>query len=167
VEYILGDEWDSEKITVVDNGDYQGTKLFLIPKVGYQPEEYEYLMTYVGYGTCSGCDTLLEIQSYSYDNDLPTEQQLKDYMTLCKHLVDNMIKPYNTGWRNDPRFNTIEAESVKHSRWDTAFFRRLENELASYTHFCPECKYLYRDLRVKGHNYCPNCGARMDGDSNG
>lgn len=117
VEYILGDEWDSEKITVVDNGDYQGTQLFLMPKVGYQPEEYEYLMTYVGYGSCSGCDTLLEIQSYSYDNDLPTEQQLKDYMTLCKHLVDNMIKPYNTGWRNDPRFNTIEAEPVEHGRW--------------------------------------------------
>lgn len=29
--YILGKEWDAENIIVVDNGDYQGTLLFLIP----------------------------------------------------------------------------------------------------------------------------------------
>ena len=56
-----------------------------------------------------------------------------------------------------------DVVAVKHSRWDTIFFQRLETELASYTHICPECKYLYRDLHMKGHNYCPNCGAIMDG----
>ena len=35
--YILGKEWDAENITVVDNGDYQGTLLFLIPRDTYQP----------------------------------------------------------------------------------------------------------------------------------
>ena len=61
-KFILGKEWDAENITVVDNGDYQGTQLFLIPEDTYQPSESEYLMTYVGYGSCSGCDTLQAIQ---------------------------------------------------------------------------------------------------------
>ena len=44
---------DLERITVVDNGDYQGTLLFLIPFDTYQPSEHEYIMTYIGYGSCS------------------------------------------------------------------------------------------------------------------
>jgi hypothetical protein len=115
VENILNDEtsdysdtWDSKKITIVDNGDYQGTLLFLIPTKTYQPSEYEYLMTYVDYGSCSGCDTLLGIQSFG--NVKPTEQQLKDFMTLCKDLVCNMIKPYNCGWRNEEMFEEAKEK---------------------------------------------------------
>lgn len=117
VENILNDEtndycdtWDSENITTIDNGDYQGTLLFLIPTGAYQPSEYEYLMTYVGYGSCSGCDTLQGIQSCPWHDVKPTEQQLKDYMTLCKDLVCNMIKPYNSGWRNEEIFENVEEK---------------------------------------------------------
>lgn len=91
-------QWDDTKITIVDNGDYQGTLLFIIPQKTYQPQEFEYLMTYVDYGSCSGCDTLQSIQSFS--GDKPTDSQLKDYMTLCKDLVCNMVKPFKSGWRN-------------------------------------------------------------------
>lgn len=115
VDYILNDEsekswnsWNSNNISVIDNGDYQGTQLFLIPLKTYQPCEYEYLMTYVGYGSCSGCDTLLSIQDW--DDKLPTGQQLTDYMALCKDLVTNMIKPYNSGWRNEEDFNSVVME---------------------------------------------------------
>ncbi len=110
VEFILNPggeyKWDLKHITVVDNGDYQGTQLFLIPQTRYQPAEYEYLMTYVGYGSCSGCDTLLAIQNYEYGKPL-TERQLKDFMALCKDLVTNMIRPYNCGWREDEDFVEI------------------------------------------------------------
>lgn len=113
VENILNDEtngyedtWDSKKITTIDNGDYQGTLLFLIPNATYQPSEYDYLMTYVGYGSCSVCDTLQGIQSW--DDVKPTEQQLKDFMALCKDLVCNMIKPYNAGWRNEEEFEPVQ-----------------------------------------------------------
>ena len=108
VEYILNDdeEWDTGNITVIDNGDYQGTLLFLIPRNTYQPAEYDYLMTYVGYGSCSGCDTLQHIQSWV--DGKPTERQLKDYMTLCKDLVCNMVKPYNCGWRNEEEFEIVK-----------------------------------------------------------
>lgn len=104
-----GIEWNPNQITKIDNGDYQGTLLFLIPQDTYQPGEYEYLMTYVGYGSCSGCDTLKSIQDWS-ENKPPTEQQLKDYMTLCRDLVVRMIKPYNSGWMNEEIFETVAEE---------------------------------------------------------
>ena len=100
--------WSAENITVVDDGNYQGTLMFLIPKDCYQPEESEYLLTFVNYGSCSVCDTLMGIQGF--DDSKPTEQQLIDYMVLCKDLVMNMVKPYNDGWRKDERYNTVELE---------------------------------------------------------
>ena len=102
--------WSAENITVVDDGNYQGTLMFLIPKDCYQPEESEYLLTFVNYGSCSVCDTLMGIQGF--DDSKPTEQQLIDYMVLCKDLVMNMVKPYNDGWREDKRYNTIELEEA-------------------------------------------------------
>ena len=100
--------WSARKITVIDDGDYQGTLMFLIPKDCYQPSESDYLLTFVSYGSCSVCDTLMGIQGW--DDAKPTEQQLKDYMALCKDLVANMVKPYNNGWREDERYNTVELE---------------------------------------------------------
>ena len=111
VDFVLNpgeddyERWDSRHITVVDNGDYQGTQLFLIPRDGYQPSEYDYLMTYTGYGSCSGCDTLLSIQGHS--DGLLTPRQVKDYMGLCKDLLTNMIKPYNCGWRLEDEFTEV------------------------------------------------------------
>ena len=99
--------WDVDNITVVDNGNYQGTQLFLIPIKTYQPAEYEYLLTYVGYGSCSSCDTLQAIQNC--DEKLLSENQVKDFMTLCKDLLTNMIKPYNYGWRFKDDFEYKES----------------------------------------------------------
>lgn len=51
VKYILNpgehnyDTYDSKNITVIDNGDYQGTQLFMIPADTYQPEEVEKIIT--------------------------------------------------------------------------------------------------------------------------
>ena len=101
--------WSAKNITVIDDGDYQGTLMFLIPKDCYQPDESEYLLTFVNYGSCSGCDTLMGIQGWD-DSKPTTEQQLKDYMALCKDLVMNMVKPYNNGWRKDERYDTVELE---------------------------------------------------------
>lgn len=113
IKYILnpslGDEYgvkfDADHITIIDNGDYQGTLLFMIPREVYQPNAGDYLLTYADYGSCSGCDTLLAIQDWG--DKLPTEDQVKDYMTLCKDLVCNIVKPYNYGWREDKLFMEI------------------------------------------------------------
>lgn len=110
VEIILNTNeeylWNTEGITEIDDGDCQGTLLFLIPRKTSQPSEYEYLMTYVGYGSCPGCDALHAIQDYG---EIPiSEDQLKGFMALCKDIITNMIKPYNCGWRNEEEFTEVE-----------------------------------------------------------
>lgn len=76
---------DIKKITEIDDGDYQGTLIYIMPFDTYQPNEYEYLVTSVSYGSCSGCDTLLSISGY--EDGLPSASQVKDYMTLALHLL--------------------------------------------------------------------------------
>ena len=100
---------DLEHITVIDNGNYQGTLLFVLPFDTYQPSENEYLMTFVGYGSCCGCDTLQAIQGY-YDGDTPSEKQLNEFMMLCKDILTNTIKPYNNGWRYSELFDQFKGE---------------------------------------------------------
>lgn len=98
---------DLKNITEIDNGDYQGTLLFLIPFQTYQPCEYDYLMTYIGYGSCECCDTLQRIQDY-HPNKKLTEEQVEEFMALCKDILTNTIKPYNGGWRYDSEFDQVE-----------------------------------------------------------
>ena len=114
VEYILNYnsediEYNTENITEINDGDYQGTLLYMIPEETYQPCEYEYLMTFVNYGSCSGCDTLQSIQ-YGYYED--TNEKIKAYFQLCKDLIVNMIKPYNTGWRASEEFEHTEKNNI-------------------------------------------------------
>lgn len=101
-------KFQTEHITEIDDGQYQGTLLYLIPFDIYQPSEFEYLMTFVDYGSCSGCDTLQGIQYYCDKVNL-TPSQVDDFMALCKDIVTNMIRPYNTGWRSYPIFDTVEV----------------------------------------------------------
>lgn len=105
---------DVEGITQIDNGDYQGTLIFLIPFDVYQPGPEDYLMTYVYYGSCSGCDALQNIQ-FNLCGDYsgpPNEQQISDLLTLCRDLVMNAIKPYNSGWRKNELFESVEDEDI-------------------------------------------------------
>ena len=106
----IGIPLDVKKITTIDDGDYQGTQLFLIPFNKYQPEEYDYLMTYVGYGSCSGCDTFEAIGYYG--NGKPDESQVNYLMILCKDILQNTIKPYNTGWREDEKWKHSEINNI-------------------------------------------------------
>ena len=90
-ELIINDDeedFDIKRLTVIDDGGYQGTQLFIIPRCTYQPDVTDYVYTHNYYGSCSGCDTLLNISNYTYD--LPTENQIKDYMLLSLHLIENM-----------------------------------------------------------------------------
>ena len=108
VVFILNDEneWDVNKIKEIDDGDYQGTLLYLIPEDTYQPNSSEYLMTFVEYGSCSGCDTLQAIQCFL--DTKSRDKSIDGLMNLCKDLICNKIKPYNTGWRHDEKFSTIK-----------------------------------------------------------
>lgn len=80
------DEPDPERIHQIDDGDYQGTLVFVIADKGYQPSTYWNVM--VSYGSCSGCDTFESI--CGYPDEPPTEEQLDDYMTLALHIVQKL-----------------------------------------------------------------------------
>jgi hypothetical protein len=85
-EDLYGDTIDPNRIHAIDDGNYQGTLLFVIADDGYQPSDYWYVKVY--YGSCSGCDTLQAISSYS--DDPPTEDQVEQYMTLALHVVQGL-----------------------------------------------------------------------------
>ena len=77
---------DPNNIVEIDHGNYQGTLLYIIPECGYQPYRYWYVR--VSYGSCSGCDTLYSIRGYS--DELPSEQQVSDYLILALHIVQGI-----------------------------------------------------------------------------
>ena len=55
---------------------------------------------------------------------------------------------------------TVDAVEVVHSRWIKGFFKDTVECFECFSNDickCYETKY----------NYCPNCGAKMDGDGNG
>ena len=72
-----------ENIHVIDDGDYQGMLLFIVPEYGYQPSVYWKFTVF--YGSCSYCDTL---QSILEDND-DKDQQIMDLMTLALHMIQS------------------------------------------------------------------------------
>ena len=78
-------KFDTDKILVIDDGEYQGTQIFILHKKSYQPNVKEYVYTNAYYGSCTVCDTLQAI--HCYDDGFPTQQQVKDYMTLRLHLL--------------------------------------------------------------------------------
>lgn len=84
---------DVDKIVQLDHGDYQGTLVFIMPEKTYQPNTY--YLTKVGYGSCSGCDTLQAIEAYmDYDYDTGkytvTTRVAGDYYTLTLHMMERM-----------------------------------------------------------------------------
>ena len=69
-------------------------------------------------------------------SDTPKEHESKIY-GLIDHLIANGV--------------TIEAELVRHGRW-------VETDNFTWSNQCSVCGCCARLM----HNYCPNCGAKMD-----
>lgn len=88
------DERFSTKFTCIDDGNYQGTQLFVLHYETYQPNINDYYIFDNEYGSCSGCDTLLGIIGYDYDV-IPDENMVNQLMTLCLHMVQRIKCVYN------------------------------------------------------------------------
>lgn len=88
IESSTGDRYrdkpSADLIHCIDDGNYQGTLVYVIPEAGYQPSRYWYCR--IAYGSCSACDTLEGIlATYGiYDR---IETALDDMMALCLHIV--------------------------------------------------------------------------------
>jgi len=90
IEVIGDDKLDFDKIHEIDDGNYEGMLVFIIPEKSLLP--YHYWATSVSYGTCGGCDTLEEIRENGSlgENAELSEQQKDDYMALSLHLVQKL-----------------------------------------------------------------------------
>ena len=96
IEVISPEEYeglnmDPNRIHRIDDGEYQGTLVFVIGAYGYQP--CDYWATKVYYGSCSGCDTLEAILSENrcYDEeDQHTAVQIGSLWTLALHMIQQM-----------------------------------------------------------------------------
>lgn len=81
-----------EEISVVDDGQYQGTQIFLFHINEYQPNVEDYYWTNNFYGSCSGCDALLRISMY--EDGLPNDEQIEEYMYLSLQMIQKIKKLY-------------------------------------------------------------------------
>lgn len=77
---------DFERITVIDDGDYQGTRVFIVASGDYQPRDY--WVSSVEYGSCPSCDTF---QSYYTFGDNP-EESAPEMVTMTLHMIESMKK---------------------------------------------------------------------------
>lgn len=85
-------EWntpDPARITVIDHGDYQGTKLFVIGACGYQPSNYWSI--FVHYGSCSGCDTFEANRDLTdWEAEASADAEVDGNWTMMLHMVQSM-----------------------------------------------------------------------------
>lgn len=77
-------DWDTKRITRIDQGDYQGTLVFIFAAKGYQP--YRYWGTSVGYGSCDYCDTMESILGCK-----DPEKKSSMLWSVGLHMVQQMV----------------------------------------------------------------------------
>lgn len=85
-EYPENRGLDIKNMTIINNGDYQGTLIFIIPYDTYQPDTSAYVFTSVNYGSCSCCDTFQSIEVLSDDKK---SEAGKQFHTLALHLLQS------------------------------------------------------------------------------
>jgi hypothetical protein len=86
-------EPNPNNIHQIDDGDYQGTLVFVIPEKAYQPDTYWAVK--VSYGSCSACDTLqgiLDTLEWYHDGDKAEahEKAVDEIMMLALHVVQQL-----------------------------------------------------------------------------
>ena len=77
-----------ENIRTIDDGEYEGTIIYIIPIDRPFIDVSDYLITDNYYCSCSGCDALLSISDC--ESKKPNEIQVKEYMTIALHLVQKL-----------------------------------------------------------------------------
>ena len=81
-----------------------------------------------------------------------------------KTLIKEFLEKYRDSvMRKIANAPTVDAVEVVHGRW-------LDYSTIAFTEKCSVCGFCVpwkEDGRLNRYNYCPNCGAKMDGDGNG
>ena len=103
---------------------------------------------------------------------MANEKRLIDANALMKEHCEGCAQELQDVCKTDPvcpsmmwivDAPTVDAVEVVHGRWETV------SSMLGYL-CCSQCKdvYIWETWLGDGTwNYCPNCGAKMDGDGNG
>ena len=76
------------------------------------------------------------------------KEALRDALYGADAITMNGVKIFN-------QFPSSDVELVKHGRWET-------NSDRPDSLICSICKCGFDMWKHDPHNYCPNCGAKMD-----
>ena len=98
IEYPMDNGLDIENMTVIDNGDYQGTTIYIIPYDTYQPSVSDYVMTNNYYGSCSGCDTFQSIELW---DDEATQEEIENAGKEFHGLALNLLQQFKVLGNDD------------------------------------------------------------------
>ena len=94
---------------------------------------------------------LQEFDEYIQDNREQNSYANSFCADVCEVLKNTIVKVAPT----------VGAVEVVHGRWVKGT-RTLSTGSIIVGHRCSECDEFF----VRNSNYCPNCGAKMDGDGN-
>ena len=88
-----------------------------------------------------------------YENEYPTASG--DFDEYASHDVPNILR----------NMEAADVQPVKHGRWiDIYEWAKMHDSIPSGMctyYWCSECQ----KEQEKKSNFCPNCGVRMDGDT--
>jgi len=90
-------------------------------------------------------------------DELLTEFPVDDEPMLTKSCVRMTIR----------RMPTVDAVPVRHGQWEEVPYKTIEHGevvVRGKTVRCSACRHAEKGWN-SGMNYCPMCGARMDGDN--
>ncbi|MBV8060541.1 MAG: hypothetical protein JO253_03325 [Alphaproteobacteria bacterium] len=80
---------DPERITVIDEGEFTGNRVFIVGESGYI--SYKYWYCHIKYGSCCVCDTFKSIRGYDdRASDTLTDDEAKQYRDLMLHMVQEI-----------------------------------------------------------------------------
>ena len=75
---------------------------------------------------------------------------------MAEYFAGGHLRFVNGEWRDD-NGDAIEISRVRHGRWIPAV------HVGDCCYRCSECQFLRDAYLLDIGNYCPNCGAKMDG----
>ena len=92
-------------------------------------------------------------------------KDLSDGLGICRVIMENDFKSAIKTIPESAIVDVADVSSVRHGRWDSSgkYRFQIDNSVAVR---CTECGCSLTEQEYRGNvwNYCPVCGANMDGD---
>lgn len=98
------------------------------------------------------------------DKDKLVNKLKEDYATLVKERwFDDYVQGYGSAIDDVVAEPTADVQEVKHGKWISEIVEIPDWRGKKQSYYQPNsCSICHTGLRVRT-NFCPNCGAKMDG----